>query len=152
MSSVVCPIHTIYSICERWCHLVFVQSILYTLSVRGGATWGGLYQQVQIHFEPRNLGLTLKLTQKHCIQCGCSPVPEVMGLEVTNQGVLFTKGITRQCIQAPRVSSWMAIYRLAFDVCEGAVYVPMCRPGLILTDWIKPCQSEFTSGHTSARP
>ena len=30
-------------------------------------TRGGLYQRVQIHFEPRNLGLTLKLTQKHCI-------------------------------------------------------------------------------------
>ena len=32
-----------------------------------GTTWGGLYQRVQVHFEPRNLGLTLKLTQKHCI-------------------------------------------------------------------------------------
>ena len=80
-------------------------------------------------------------------QCGCSPVPEVMCLEVSNQAVWLTKGITRQCVKAPPGTSCVlvvAIYRLAFDVCEGAVYVRVCRPGLILTDWIKHCQSEFT--------
>ena len=31
-------------------------------------------------------------------QCLYSPVPEVMCLELSNQGVWLTKGITRQCI------------------------------------------------------